>query len=339
MHKAARPGEQSRPAVARLLTAPGEGGIAVVALEGSGAEEALARLMPGCGAPPAEGKIARGWLIEDGLRLDEALSWRAGGRIELGLHGGAAATAAVLRAFRRAGIRTGRALPAEGSAAADAAALLAHAATLPAAMFLAAAADGALEREMARCDPARLRALLGRAKAGAALAIPRTLAIAGPPNAGKSTLLNALCGRDRALVHEQAGTTRDPVEAIADFEGYPVRLIDTAGHAGATAGVDAEAEARAREVTAAADMVLWLEDPAAPAAPPGRADLRISGKSDLGKVIPGTIAVSGATGAGLDALRQSVLLALGLPFPADARPAPFRPSHVRRIEDALRSIL
>ncbi len=337
MHKAPRPGEQPRPAVARLLTAPGEGGIAVIALEGTGAEEALARLLPGTGGPLAEGETARRWLVENGRRLDEALSWRAGGRVELGLHGGVAAVAAVLRALRRAGVRTERALPAEGSTAADAAVLLPRAATLPAAMFLAAAADGALEREVTCGDPARLRALLARANAGAALAVPRTLAITGPPNAGKSTLLNALGGRERALVHEQAGTTRDPVEAIADFGGYPVRLVDTAGLAGAAAGVDAEAEERAREVAAAADLVLWLEDPAAPAAPSGRVDLRISGKSDLGGGIPGTLAVSGATGAGLDALRQSVLLALGLPFPADARPAPFRPSHVRLIEAALKA--
>ena len=324
MHPATRPGGEPRPAVARLLTSPGEGGIAVIALRG--AEAVLVRLLGGRGAP-AEGEIARGWLVEDGRRLDEALAWRAGGRLEIGLHGGAAATAAVLRALRRAGIRTEFAVAPPGSIEADAAALLPRAATLPAAMFLAAAADGALTREIESRDPARLRALLARAAAGAALAFPRTIAIAGPPNAGKSTLLNALCGRDRALVHPQAGTTRDPVEAIADFEGYPVRLVDTAG----LAGIDGEAEARAREAAEAADVVGWLVDPGAPAPPAGRAELRLSGKSDLGRVIPGALAVSGATGEGLDALRQSVLGALGLPCPADARPGPFRPEHIRAI--------
>ncbi|KAF0244970.1 MAG: small GTP-binding protein domain-containing, partial [Planctomycetota bacterium] len=276
-----------------------------------------------------------------GRRLDEALAWRAGGRLEIGLHGGAAATAAVLRALRRAGVRTESAPAPNGSIEADAAALLPRAATLPAAMFLVAAAGGALTREIESGDPVRLRALLDRAVAGAALAFPRTVAIAGPPNAGKSTLLNALCGRDRALVHPQAGTTRDTVEATADFEGYPVRLADTAGYEPKgrsrsgkgvdEAGLDAQAEARGREAAAAADVVVWLEDPAAPSSPEGRADIRLSGKSDLGRVIPGALPVSGVTGEGLDALRQSVLRLLKLPFPAEARPAPFRPAHIERL--------
>ncbi|MCC6740672.1 MAG: 50S ribosome-binding GTPase [Planctomycetia bacterium] len=337
MHEAARPGDEPGSAVARLLTPPGEGGIAVIALEGAGAEGALARLLGR--AAPGEGGIVRAWLAEDGRRLDEALAWRAGGRLEVGLHGGSAATAAVLRALRRAGVRTDPRAPGPESIEADAAALLPRAATLPAAMFLAAAADGALSREIDSRDPARLRALLERAPAGAALALPRTVAIAGPPNAGKSTLLNALAGRDRALVHPRAGTTRDPVEAVADFEGYPVRLVDTAGLGGALAGVDAEAEAQAREAARAADLVLWLEDPAAPSPPTGRADIRLSGKSDLGPAIPGALPVSGATGAGLPELRRAALRALGLPIPADARPAPFRPGQIREIEEALRSNL
>lgn len=323
-------------ALARLLTAPGEGGIAVIALRGAGAGEILAKLF--VGKLPLANSITRGWIAEDGRRIDEALVWRVDEGFEIGLHGGAAATTSVLRAFRRAGVRveTGSAAP-QGSIEADAASLLPRAATLPAAMFLAAAAEGALSRELACGDPARLRKLLERARAGEALALPRTVVLSGPPNAGKSTLLNALSGRDRALVHPEAGTTRDPVEAMADFEGYPVRLLDTAGLAGAQAGVGAEAEARAREAIAGADLVLWLADPANPVSPEGRADLRLSGKSDLGAAIPGAIPVSGATAAGLDALRQSVLRALGLPFPAEARPAPFRAEHVRTIEALLKT--
>ncbi|MCE9583560.1 MAG: 50S ribosome-binding GTPase [Planctomycetes bacterium] len=307
----------------------------MIALRGAGAGEILAKFF-GDKLPQANA-ITRGWIAEDGRRIDEALLWRVEDGFEIGLHGGAAATTAVLRAFRRAGVRV-ESTPdhSPGSIEADAAALLPRAATLPAAMFLAAAAEGALSREMACGDPARLRALLDRAAAGAALAVPRTVVLSGPPNAGKSTLLNALSGRDRALVHPEAGTTRDPVEAMADFEGYPVRLLDTAGLAGAQAGVGAEAEARAREAIAAADLVLWLADPVNPVSPEGRADLRLSGKSDLGPAIPGAIPVSGATAAGLDALRQSVLRALGLPFPAEARPAPFRAEHVRAIEALLR---
>ncbi|MBI2921395.1 MAG: 50S ribosome-binding GTPase [Planctomycetes bacterium] len=316
-----------RPAapVARLLTPPGEGGISVISLGGPGAEAALARLFGRRVAPVG---IAYGWLAEDGRRLDEALVWRAGGGFEIGLHGGAAPAAAVMRALRRAGARTEEGAL-QDRIEAEAAALLPRAATLPAAVFLAAAAGGALTREIESGDPARLRALLDRAPAGMALATPRLAAIAGPPNSGKSTLLNALCGRDRALVHAEAGTTRDPVEAIADFEGYPIRLVDTAGLAGAPAGVDAEAETEALRRIEEADLVLWLEDPAAPCPPRGRADLRLSGKADLGLAIPGAVSVSGVTGAGLGELRRAVLEKLGLPFPADARPAAFLRRHLR----------
>lgn len=308
----------------------------MVALRGDGAAEALRKLFRG--TIPAGAAIEHGWIAEDGRRIDEALAWRSDEGFEIGLHGGAAASAAVLRAFRRAGVRTGSG-PAAGpdSIEADAATLLPRAATLPAAMFLAAAAGGALSREMASGDPDRLQALLDRAPAGTALAVPRVVVLAGAPNAGKSTLLNALSGRDRALVHADSGTTRDPVEAMADFEGYPVRLLDTAGLAGAMAGVGADAEALARDAIATADLVLWLADPANPVSPPGRADLRISGKSDLGPTIPGAIPVSGATAAGFDALRHSVLRALRLPFPAETRTAPFREAHVRTIRALLKS--
>lgn len=319
-----------RPAapVARLLTPPGEGGISVISLAGPGAEAALARLF---GRRVAPGGIAYGWIAEDGRRLDEALVWRAGGGFEIGLHGGTVPAAAVLRALRRAGVRTGEEAAA-GGIQAEAAALLPRAATLPAAVFLAAAAYGALTREIESRDPARLLALLERAPAGIALATPRRVVIAGPPNAGKSALLNALCGRDRALVHPEAGTTRDPVEAIADFEGYPIRLVDTAGLGGAD---DSGAQAEARRRIEAADLVLWLEDPASPHAPEGRAALRLSGKCDLGPTLPGLLAVSGATGEGLDALRHAALEKLGLPFPAKARPSPFLPEHVEEVRRRL----
>jgi tRNA U34 5-carboxymethylaminomethyl modifying GTPase MnmE/TrmE len=334
MHEGPRPAEEPRPAIARLLTPPGEGGIAVVSVEGRGAAAAVDRLFSGRASGVAQGAIAYGWLIEDGRRLDEALVWRAGGAIEIGLHGGAAAARAVMRALRRAGARGSAPVPG-GSIESEAAALLPRAATLPAAMFLAAAASGALTREIASRDAAGLRALLARYPAGRAFAHPRLAVLAGPPNSGKSTLLNALARRDRALVHPEAGTTRDPVEAVCDFEGYPVRVADAAGFAPARLEADREAQLRARALLDAADVVLWLEDPAAPCGPPGRADVRLSGKCDLGRSLPGAIRVSGATGEGLDGLRAAVLAALGLPRPATAEAAPFEEEHARAIERRL----
>jgi tRNA modification GTPase len=89
------------------------------------------------------------------------------------------------------------------------------------------------------------------------------VAIAGPPNAGKSSLLNRIARRDAAIVSPFAGTTRDVIEVHLDLEGCPVTLLDTAGIRDSTDPVEQEGVRRARERAAAADLVLWVLDAAA----------------------------------------------------------------------------
>jgi tRNA modification GTPase len=89
------------------------------------------------------------------------------------------------------------------------------------------------------------------------------VAIAGPPNAGKSTLLNRLARREAAIVSPYAGTTRDVIEVHLDLDGYPVTLLDTAGIRNSAEPVEQEGVRRARERAAAADLVLWVIDPSA----------------------------------------------------------------------------
>ncbi len=86
------------------------------------------------------------------------------------------------------------------------------------------------------------------------------VAIAGPPNAGKSSLLNRIARRDVAIVTPHAGTTRDVIEVHLDLEGYPVTLLDTAGIRESDDPVEREGVRRARERAAAADLVLWVTD-------------------------------------------------------------------------------
>ncbi len=86
------------------------------------------------------------------------------------------------------------------------------------------------------------------------------VAIAGPPNAGKSTLLNRLARRDVAIVSPDAGTTRDVIEVHLDLHGYPVTLLDTAGIREDADPVEQEGIRRARERAAEADLVLWVTD-------------------------------------------------------------------------------
>ena len=84
--------------------------------------------------------------------------------------------------------------------------------------------------------------------------------LAGPPNAGKSSLLNALLGESRAIVSDVPGTTRDSIEAWIDLGGIPVRLVDTAGLRGTSDAVESEGVRRAEELIAKADIVLMLGD-------------------------------------------------------------------------------
>src|SRR4029079_7922527 len=88
------------------------------------------------------------------------------------------------------------------------------------------------------------------------------VAIAGPPNVGKSTLMNQLARREVEIVSPHAGTTRDVIEVQLDLDGYPVTVIDTAGIRETDDPVEREGVRRARARAAEADLVLWLADAA-----------------------------------------------------------------------------
>ena len=140
---------------------------------------------------------------------------------------------------------------------------------------------------------ARAHALLATWRQGRLLRQGALVVLAGPPNAGKSTLLNALLGADRAIVSPEPGTTRDSIEEALDLDGVPLRLVDTAGLRDAPGDIERQGVARAKDLIARADVVLCLlppgEDPP-PDLPPAAILLRT--KSDL---LPNT---SGTQGPG-----------------------------------------
>lgn len=140
------------------------------------------------------------------------------------------------------------------------------------------------------------------------------VAIAGPPNAGKSSLFNALVGRDAAITSATAGTTRDLIEAPVAIDGIAFVLIDTAGLRDSADAIEAIGVERAEASIAAADLVLWLGGPED--APAGA--LRIHSKADLA-ASSGTedISVSARTGAGLAALSQLLVARAGSLLPRD----------------------
>jgi tRNA modification GTPase len=131
--------------------------------------------------------------------------------------------------------------------------------------------------------------------------------ILGPPNAGKSTLLNAVAGEDVAIVSATPGTTRDAVGVRVDLAGVPVHLTDTAGLRETADAVEAEGIRRAQARGASADLVIAVAaapNPVFPATPPGVEVLHVITKADLLETAPlGFLTVSPQTGTGMDKLR------------------------------------
>jgi tRNA modification GTPase len=181
--------------------------------------------------------------------------------------------------------------------------------------------------------------------------------VQGPPNVGKSTLVNALAQRDVAIVSPQAGTTRDTLEVSVVVGDVAVTLIDTAGLRETSDPVEAEGVRRARAKAAQADLVLKLVsadphaegmpgDPAGDSAADGRAadggvpaTLVIGTKSDLGPAPPGVeLAVSAASGAGMTALRDRLAAIASEATARDGPPPLTRQRHRTLLREARNQI-
>jgi tRNA modification GTPase len=175
-----------------------------------------------------------------------------------------------------------------------------------------------------------LAAVLQKAAQGALLREGMKVVIAGQPNAGKSSLLNALAGAELAIVTPVPGTTRDKVQQTIQIEGVPVHIIDTAGLRDSDDTVEQIGIARAWEAIASADAVLFLHDlTRSDATEYIAADAHIAGaigvkvpknvpvidvwnKADATTTLqPGGLMLSAKTGLGLDALRRTLLEAVG----------------------------
>ena len=133
------------------------------------------------------------------------------------------------------------------------------------------------------------------------------IVLAGPPNSGKSSLLNALVGYERAIVTDLPGTTRDHIEVAAALGGVPVRLTDTAGLRDSDEPVERIGVERARRLVELADVLVWLGEPGG--APDHPRLIRVHSRADLadrGPAPPDSLAVSAVTGLGREALTAAI---------------------------------
>ena len=181
----------------------------------------------------------------------------------------------------------------------------------------------ALHREGARARLRELRAalqgVLAKSRRGSLLRSGVHVVLAGPPNVGKSSLLNRLAGEERAIVTPVAGTTRDALREPVQIEGVPLTLVDTAGLRASSDRIEQLGMERTRREIAAADIVLTMAEAGARAGavaevPQTATQILVFNKADLHPAFSppsGAFAVSALTGAGLEELRKAILGAAG----------------------------
>ncbi len=144
--------------------------------------------------------------------------------------------------------------------------------------------------------------------------------IAGPPNAGKSSLLNALAGSERAIVTDIPGTTRDHIDVHLSLGGVPIRLTDTAGLRDSAEVVEQIGVQRARKLVDVADILIWLGEPEE--APDHPRLIRVHPRCDLPgreSVPPGCIATSAIARTGLDELSAAIVQHASSLLPAEGQ--------------------
>lgn len=154
-----------------------------------------------------------------------------------------------------------------------------------------------------------MRAALAEAPASERMREGFLVMLLGPPNAGKSTLLNTLAQRDLAIVSPTPGTTRDMIEAHLELEGLPVTFVDTAGLREAADEIERIGVDRVLQRVETADLVLWLS-PGGAAAPERATEetevLKVATKADLAPAAMGWLPISARSGMGLEELCSAV---------------------------------
>ncbi len=350
-----------------VLTPSGRGAIAVVSVRGPRAIEVVNSVFR-----PARGG-ALGVAASDRIRLgrlgrgegDEVVATIVGHEppeVEVHCHGGPAVVRLAVSALVNAGAVsiTPRSRAKHTGTRRDAERTLPLAETLRVAEVLLDQAEGAFNAALAQiagllsigpCVALRkLDILIKRHEFGEKMITGWDVVIAGPPNAGKSSLFNALAGHERAIVSEVPGTTRDVLRFRTACSGWPVTFLDTAGTRQGEGPIEVSGIARAKAARERADLVLWVLDRSQawdPAALPQVADetnrLVLASKCDLpaawteGQV--SAMPISAVTGEGLERLLATIGHHL-VPHPPQAGEAvPWSAGHARRLHRLRRLVM
>jgi tRNA modification GTPase len=340
-----------------LLTAPGTGAIATIEVSGPRAWEFARKLFRPVGKPlPQLLELHRFWYgrIGDGVGDEVILAVTSATpqpAVEVHCHGGQRVVRWVIEQFVTLGC--GEAKPTDCHLQACGKPrvfeLLQRAPTLRTASILLDQLHGAFEKAVQRIlsssTVSELHQLARYASVGRHLVEPWKVIIAGPPNVGKSSLVNKLAGYQRAVVSEFAGTTRDILTVRLALEGWPVELTDTAGLRAAE-GLEAEGIDRAKRVLNEADLVVWLHDAseisgtdtrgvAVTSSPNSPNWLEVWNKSDLtSEPLPG-LSISAKSGAGIPELVTAIVRRLVPDPPPPGMAVPYTPELADRVVAAI----
>lgn len=339
------------------LTPAGAGAIAVVGLRGPTVWSKLAPFFKPARKPPfldATPSLCFGKLSKEGLGDEIVLKLQSDSTlqvIELQLHGGPGIVKWCLDFTQELGCEL---IDWPDWLADDLQHLLAQAMTKRTAAILLDQCQGAMSQALARLLPAtpqengmsrltKLEALLGWQSLGAHLIHPWKIALTGLPNAGKSSLLNAIVGYDRAITSPVPGTTRDLVKATIAWKGFLFEFIDSAGLRESTDAIETAGMEQTLRGSQEADLVVWLVDLTAPSTqPPAELapDLIVGSKADLPST-PSTIPlqVSAVTRQGLNDLLDTIYRKLIPiePEPGQAIPVtPAQTAELTRLAEQLR---
>jgi tRNA modification GTPase len=348
-----------------LLTPPGRSAVATLLIDGPGSTSTVDSLFLSASRRPLAtqpcGRILFGHWPSSAAGEEIVVCRRSQARIEIHCHGGREAARAIMATLTAHGCQEAPWTDwigevADDALVADARLALAAAPTERTALHLWQQHEGSLRRAIdgvtAQIAGGNLTAarsgideLLTWSALGLHLTKPWRVVLTGRPNVGKSSLINALVGYQRAIVHPTPGTTRDVVTAATAVEGWPIELADTAGIRAGGESIERQGIDRARRSALAADLVLlvvdrsrpWSDEDAALAADWPQA-LWIFNKCDLpaaaGCANREAIEVSAMQATGIDELIAAIARRLVPNAPAPDEALPFLPAQVAAIAAA-----